>query len=92
MPKQQSGWANLESDAVNASAPRRTGCGIARLIEKQPAPARKAIEAALANPDVTANGFRAALSSKGVPDEDIPRAATIQRHRKGECGCGKKAA
>lgn len=66
-------------------------CGIARLMERQPAAARKAIEAALANPDVTANGLRAALSSKGIPDEEIPGAHTIQRHRKRECGCGKKA-
>lgn len=76
-------WANLESDALNASSTRAT-CGVKALYDALPVPARASVALAISNPNVSASGLRKALMARGV---EAPSVRVIQRHRSGECNC-----
>ena len=48
---------------------------------------REEVEIALGRPEITSTAIRRALKMQDWGDVKIPSDSTIQRHRKGVCGC-----
>lgn len=85
------------TDAAEMASKRKGGCGVGKLIETMRAGeevgelskgAADKVIATLASNRVTAPGLLEALRHRLDESWELPSAAVIQRHRKGQCGCG----
>lgn len=77
----------LFEDALNNSADRYKGrgCAVGKLLGRLDDDDRRELTAALSSDHVTGTGLFRAL--RGRYGQSAPSGYTIQRHRRGICGC-----
>lgn len=72
-------------DEILAYQAKPTGCSVPRVLQGLTENERNAVAAALSDPDVQATAIARWMSSKGWKIGGH----TIQRHRRGACGCDR---
>lgn len=69
-----------------ASANRRRDCLVGALLKRLDDADAQEVRAALARPELTGTAIHQALKTR-VSTDTLPSSHTIQRHRRGGCGC-----